>query len=252
MKCQLCRKNFDSLENSHVIPECMYEKVYDEKHRFVPIKADNFNRFEIEQLGYREKLLCKTCEKKFSKWEGNTKKDLVDITKRESNFLKIIDLNDRFTLVENVDHDYFKKCMLSILWRMSIATSDHFGIYNLGPYEEKIRIILDEDVSLTTFDYPLMIQEVTIKGTHYPDLVMGINKGRIKNKYIQQSFIVYGFLIDIVVSQHRIPNDYEALLLSDQGRMALSKSDLLELPQEHGLYSRFNDDDVKSFYAKSP
>lgn len=248
MKCQLCRNDVESLENSHIIPECMYEKVYDEKHRFVPIKADNFNQFKIEQLGYRERLLCKACEGKLSKWEGKTKKDLVDIVKRESNFLDITDLNEKYTLVENINHDYFKKCMLSILWRMSIATSDFFSIYDLGPYEEKIRVILDEDVSLTTFDYPLMIQEVTIEGVHYPDLVMGINKGHVENKYIQQSFILYGFLIDIIISKHKFPNNYEVLLLSDQGRMALRKYDFMDLPQEHGLLSRFNDNDVKGFY----
>ncbi len=248
MECKLCKNDVDSLESSHIIPECMYDKVYDEKHRFIPVKADNFNEFKIEQLGYREKLLCKNCEGKLSKWEGKTKKDLVDIAKRQSNFLNITDLNGKYTLVENVKHDYFKKCMLSILWRMSITNSEYFEIYDLGPYQEAIRVILDKDSSLSTFDYPLMIQEVTIKGTHYPGLIMGINKGRIENKYIQQSFIVYGYLIDIVVSQHRFPSNYEVLLLSDQGRMALRKSDFVTLPQEHGLLSRFNDDDVKGFY----
>lgn len=225
------------------------KKIYDEKHRFILIKEDNFNQLKIEQSGYQEKLLCKACECKLSKWEGETKKVLVDLVKTESDFLNITYPNEKCILVGNVNHDYFKKCMLSILWRMSVSKNKLFKIYDLGPHEEKIRVILHGDVSLTTFNYPLVVQKFTIKGIHCTGLIMDItNKGRIEGKYTLQSFVVYGFLIDIIISRYRLLKEYEASFLTDQGRMILKKLDLTCFSQKHDLLNRFNDDDVKKFH----
>ena len=58
MKCRLCETEVSSLKKSHIIPECLYEKIYDEKHRFIPISNENYQDLRVEQLGYREELLC--------------------------------------------------------------------------------------------------------------------------------------------------------------------------------------------------
>ena len=248
MKCYLCHQNVATLEKSHIIPECLYEDIYDDKHRFIPIASDNYRQLKIEQLGYREELLCKSCEGKLSKWENTTKKDLVDISQRKNKFLTINELSDKFIIIENINHDNFKKCMLSILWRMSISKLEMFNAYSLGPYEEAIRKILNENSALSTYDFPLMIQELIINGKHHPDLIMSFPKGRVFNKYIQQSFTVYGYLIDIIISKHKFPQNYELLLLTDTGRMTLMKMKFSNQHLKHGLLSRLNDEDVRRFY----
>jgi len=65
MDCYLC-KNETSIRNSHIIPEWMYKKVYDEKHRFTNRANDDRTFF---QKGFRKYLLCQKCESAFSKWE---------------------------------------------------------------------------------------------------------------------------------------------------------------------------------------
>jgi hypothetical protein len=250
MKCRLCLSEVTSLKKSHIIPECLYEKVYDNKHRFIPISNQNYQDLKVEQLGYREELLCDCCEKKLSKWENYTKKDLVNISKRSSNFLEISNLSKKLVLVKNINHNSFKMCMLSILWRMSVSSHEMFGRYNLGPFEEKIRLVIDQGVSLTTFDYPLLVKEVTLKGAHYPDLITCIGKGRIGH-LIFQSFIVYGYLIDIVVSSQKVENRYEPLLLSDGNSLVVGKVEHQSLPHDSGLLDRFKQDDIAKFYQLS-
>lgn len=68
MKCHLCQKDSD-LKNSHIIPEFVYNLLYDKKHRFhVLTTADNPPRPQ-EQKGIREHLLCVDCENQLSVYE---------------------------------------------------------------------------------------------------------------------------------------------------------------------------------------
>lgn len=250
MQCKLCNGYFEKLVNSHIIPECLYDQIYDDKHRYIPISSNNFNQLKIEQLGYREEMLCEACELKLSKWEKNTKKDLVDISKKNSNFLQFTKLNHKYTIVKKISHDFFKKCMLSILWRMSTTKSNSFKSYKLGPYQEKIRAILNNNDELKTFDFPIMVKQLGIDGKHYPDVIMCLNKGHIDNLYTTQSFVVYGYLIEIIISNKTFPKKYEPLLLNDNGTLPLIEGDLTSINHEPSLISRFNDKDVLDFYAQ--
>ena len=108
--CKLCLNKVVKLEHSHIIPECLYSDLYDNKHRFITIKSDNYLNLNKEQLGYREYLLCKGCENKLSKWEGRLKMDFVDISKGASNFLKITKIGQSIHMISNINSDSFKKC----------------------------------------------------------------------------------------------------------------------------------------------
>lgn len=247
MQCRLCLSEVGALRKSHIIPECLYKEVYDEKHRFASISNGNYQNLKIEQLGYREKLLCGGCENKLSRWENDTKRHFVDISKGSSNVLTISKISERYRLVEGIYHYSFKMCMLSILWRMSISSHEIFCGYDLGPYEERLRRIIYQELSLSTFDYPIFVKEVSLNGTHYPDLITCIGKGRIGD-HISQSFIVYGYLIDIIVSKSSLNMKYEALVLSDKNRLVIGKVEHGKLPHDRGLLERFKQDDVKKFY----
>ena len=51
----------------------------------------------------------------FSLDESTAKKDLEDITNKKSKLLKITELSSAYLIVENLNYDYFKKFILSIL-----------------------------------------------------------------------------------------------------------------------------------------
>lgn len=76
-KCHLCSQQ-TKLCNSHVIPEFFYEQMqlYDNKHRCYILSTEPRKYFPFVQKGYREKLLCKKCEGKFSRWENYARRVL--------------------------------------------------------------------------------------------------------------------------------------------------------------------------------
>jgi hypothetical protein len=72
-QCKLCLK-VTILNKSHIIPEFMYNKVYNNSpKRFYSLHINLSNnpvsRKKIEQKGIREYLLCNDCESQLSKYE---------------------------------------------------------------------------------------------------------------------------------------------------------------------------------------
>ena len=246
--CKLCLSQVDKLHKSHIIPECLYKPVYDTKHRFAPITTKNKNNLNIQQKGFREKLLCSACEQKFSVWEKSLKEQLVEISTCQGNNLSVTKFN-QYLIVENINYDNFKKCLLSILWRMDISTIDIFEACKLGPYSEKIRTILDEDSFVQSSQYPVLISQILVKTVHKPELMTGMFSGRIKGMRTQ-SFVVYGYLFDIIIKDRNLPKDMEAIYLSDTGRAVIEKKDIKSINIGDKMLRRFLDDDLKRFYKK--
>ena len=67
--CKLCNE-MREIRYSHFIPEFLYLGIYNEKHKGLMFSnsPDSQRRKEI-QKGYREYLLCDSCENQFSKYE---------------------------------------------------------------------------------------------------------------------------------------------------------------------------------------
>src|SRR5665647_1213204 len=73
MRCALCLKE-DELRESHILPEFLYEPLYDHKHRLQVLSTAQDKANSLMQKGLKEQLLCDTCEQKLSIWEGYARK----------------------------------------------------------------------------------------------------------------------------------------------------------------------------------
>jgi hypothetical protein len=134
-RCKLCLKE-KPLQNSHIIPEFCYKSLYDGKHRAFELKLREKGR-EILQKGIREKLLCADCE------------GLIN-TEFENPFynfwfeqirLPVILPNIPY-VITGINYERFNLFHLSVLFRSSVSSLREFAEVQLGPYEEKIRIML--------------------------------------------------------------------------------------------------------------
>jgi hypothetical protein len=112
--CKLCRRKGE-LRDSHIISEFLYASIYDDKHRFHAVAAGELQS-SYEQKGYRERMVCQSCETKLSKWETYARGLLTGGTllqyRREGTI----------TWVEGIDYSRFKLVQRSILWRAGVAT----------------------------------------------------------------------------------------------------------------------------------
>lgn len=122
--CKLCGESREMCQ-SHIISEFLYRPLYDEIHRFNIVGSD-FRNDRLVQKGLSERLLCRECEEKFSRYENYAAK------------LMSGQLGHKFVQKENkiivagIDYRLFKLFLLSILWRASVSTIDFFKLVELG------------------------------------------------------------------------------------------------------------------------
>jgi hypothetical protein len=117
--CALCLQPLE-LQRSHIIPEFLYESLYDDKHRLQVLSVLPDEPNWREQRGLRERLLCADCEGRLSKWERYASlvlKGGLPITyRREGNVV----------FISGLDYVQFKLFQLSVLWRAGASTLQFF------------------------------------------------------------------------------------------------------------------------------
>jgi hypothetical protein len=65
--CQLCLKDLE-LRNSHIIPEFLHKKLYNNKGHLAAINGQGNKGYKPLQQGLREYLFCECCEQHFNEY----------------------------------------------------------------------------------------------------------------------------------------------------------------------------------------
>ena len=136
--CKLCG-GLGPLRRSHILPEFLYESLYDEKHRYIGVRPNPESKNPFVQQGLREYLLCGGCEDRLSAWEtyaADVLRNLPDTTHARP--AEVVEVRD-------VDYCKFKLFQLSLLWRAGVATHASFAAAALGPHLNTIRDLLQNE-----------------------------------------------------------------------------------------------------------
>jgi hypothetical protein len=154
-QCKLCLKN-KKLSKSHIIPEFMYKRLYDNNHKFYEVDKNN-QRPIIKQKGIREKLLCEDCEKIFQKSEDYFSKILdknfQNLTQRLETYYDVFNL----MFVEGFDYQKTSHFFLSMVWRCIISSLPMFKDCNSIGFEENIRKILLSNGKISNEQFPIVM-----------------------------------------------------------------------------------------------
>jgi hypothetical protein len=248
--CRLCQSVRVELQDSHIVPEFLYKRIYTGKHKFKPISVDCSN-YKLEQKGYRENLLCSSCETKLSRWENKLRDTLEELITENYDNLSVCSFGD-ITHLDNLEYDSIKKAILSIFWRLSISRLPVFSDYNFGPYDEKLRCHLDSNSNFSNSSYPIMISKALIAGKFYSGILMPVERGRYGNDFIMQSIVLNGFLFQVLMSEGKpIPGEVLRFCIKDNGAAFMRTSDF----SNYGLsldnfQVRANDPDVVDFFKR--
>lgn len=183
MKCKLCLQEKKLLQKSHIIPDFMYQELFDENHKLISFVTSDPKRAKSVSSGeYESNILCKDCDNKIiGALETYASKFLYGgrISVKTKDFIKPDGL--KFTQVYGVDYSKLKLFLLSILWRASISSRPFFKNVSLGNYEEEIRqMIINSDAGLPA-KFPCIL--TSFLKTKFPKkLIMAPKKFRFNNK----------------------------------------------------------------------
>jgi hypothetical protein len=225
-KCKLCLSENIELRNSHIIPEFMYQNLYDKNpKRFFVLKIQETEKSKkIEQKGIREKILCDSCENKFSKFEGYAAKTIYAKNFDNEVILKFAEQNPEETSFlyhyENFDYTLFKLFLMSLLWRFLV--SEKYETPYAGSHTENLRLALLDKNPLRDYQYGCLIQSILYKKGN-------LAKGFILNPYHTQigdinflHILIDGFLYSFCINANNtLSSDITDFFLKETGEMKI-------------------------------
>jgi len=223
--CKLCLKE-NQLRNSHVLPEFMYQNLYNvDIRRFhsFEINLDNLEdaKKRIQQKGVREYLLCQQCETLLSRYENYAAETLYGKNLKNQTYLvEAQQTPDEKYFVYNYagfDYQKFKIFLFSILWRLIISESFKTPKVDDEIVETLRGAILSEN-PLSPNDFGCLLQVVKYKKGQ-------LAKGFILSPYMTGSkdeilnIFVDGFIYSFYLQKDNTKE--ESFFLQENGRMKI-------------------------------
>jgi hypothetical protein len=221
MACALCRVDVP-LRNSHIIPEFLYETLYDGKHRFHRLSVSSSQKYRMLQKGLREPLLCDGCEQHLSVFEGYARSALTDISQVDWT------TNGDLLFLTGLDYAEFKLFQLSILWRAGVASLPEFRQVSLGPHEPLLRSMLLASDPGSSETYPCLMFALAHEDRMIHDLIAEPTWTRVDGHYAYR-FVFGGLVWLYLVSGHGLPKFALGRHLTLDGRCEIRLQQLTEM-----------------------
>ena len=191
--CKFCNLK-ESVKKSHIIPEFMYQHTYDAKHKMV-VADDTLDELGERQKGYYEPLLCVDCEQYFN---DNFEKPCLSFMKKVPSHAK------QGTTVCFDAMPSLELLLLSVIWRASHATGNHWRGVNLGPHESIIKKCLETNATNPSYMFWLYLA-VLPDGKIEKGIVSSIQKLNVKGHHLYH-FLASGVQFIIKISSHKLLN----------------------------------------------
>lgn len=251
MKCKLCLSE-KTLRDSHCIPKNLYRYVCDEKRRSISVIGET-SRPELEQDFPKEKLLCESCEQKLGKWDNFLHRVMAKLVRGNvaSPSIRVNQLEEKIFLVEGVQYEDFKLAILSILWRMSVASAPSWQSYSLGSYEEDLRDRIYRQDAGKEEDYPVWVARYELDGNFEPGAFSLFSPRKYGRQRISvQQVMLCGHLFQIFMGKG-IHLESDLFFLKKAGNFLMDVRSLKDFVVPHSPVLRLlNDDSVTSLYDR--
>jgi hypothetical protein len=232
MKCALCLASSE-LRNSHIIPEFMYQSLYDDKHRFYQLSLVPGNRHQFKQKGLREPLLCDDCEQRLSVPEGYARELFFGLLPVK------VERTEHFVYLSGLDYRLLKLFQLSILWRAGASTLPDFEQVRLGPHADCLRRMLLAGDPGRAIDYGCVTSKVLHEAEPMEGLLVPPTWVRFHGQKSYR-FIFSGIAQLHVVSNSTLSPLVQALFLQESGTAMLALMEVTEIPYLMGALSKLN------------
>jgi hypothetical protein len=142
--CHLCKKEKPLLKKSHILSDFLYKDLYDENHKLISFEMKELKkitpRISKPSTGVNEgSILCFDCDNNVIGNYENYASKFISNKEKINCFPNENKEGLKFINLSNINYNYTKLFLLSLLWRASISKRRDYREVSLGPYEEKIR-----------------------------------------------------------------------------------------------------------------
>jgi hypothetical protein len=214
--CKLCLHERE-LRNSHIVPEFLYDPLYNGKHQMLGVTGIGSRGAALLQKSAREHLFCESCEQHFNEhFEKPFRRQWVEKC-------PLLDpwLTDDVHWIKVEDYASFKLFHLSVLFRAGVSTLPMFAEVKLGLHEKRIRSLLLSRSSGRPEQYPIFGYAIVCPDTSR--VVQCVSKAEASSFGGRPCYaMIYGgvqWWVRVTSSRHA---EFENIALRVDGSMALA------------------------------
>lgn len=221
MQCRLCASDA-RIVDSHIVPEFLYEPLYDEKHRFFEMSLDPGRRDRIKQKGLREPLLCEFCEQRLSVFEGYARQLF------RGGVATTVVADGQHLRLSGLDYIKLKLFQISILWRAGVSRLPAFAQVDLGQHESRLRQMLSHGDPGPASEYGCIMSAVMHGRELLQGLVVPPTHARMGGRKAYR-FVFGGLVFVYVVSKSEPPQFLTQAFAQPDGSALLRKQQVTEM-----------------------
>ena len=228
--CKLCRQEKELLKSSHIIPNFMYNHIYDKNHKLIFTDPQAFAKGTAivkrpSSGAWESNILCRDCDgriiqnyENYGKQVLFSKENVPKINLSCKNYVSID--GQEYDIYYDLDYKKFKLFLLTILWRASISSLPYFNEINLGFHDEIIRKMILNDDPKRDENYPIF-------------MFSWLNDAKAKTNFISQPsighlneskwyvFPINGIVYNFYLNVADLNKDLRDFILSESGEMTL-------------------------------
>jgi hypothetical protein len=225
-KCKLCSEDKKLCEQSYIIPNFMYQDLFDENNRMhaIQIKESKIKQLGSRQTGEFDKyILCHSCDNE-TLGKLDTYVSLILYDGYPKTFQRCARPDGmKYTYFAEIDYARFKLFLLSVLWRASISDRPLFREVKLGPHEERIRQMLLNGDPGEQLKYPCLMMTYRHLKEYPGDIVTQPSRSRVNGGHIYK-FLIGGMIYIFFISKHAIPPALMDVAINPKGEMKIIHS----------------------------
>jgi hypothetical protein len=207
--CRLCHQT-TALVDSHIIPKFHLKPLKKREGHYYILSTDPKKPELKEQKGITEHLLCAKC-------------DNERVQRNEEHLARVIcggypldgKQDSRVLRVTGYNYQKVKNGLLSILWRMSIASDPYFKDVQLGPkHEENIRQALLLESKFGEEEYPILLTAPFFEGKFLGDWILPPDPARVGHNRVYRC-LISGLLFTFFIGSAPIDETMRPLILRE-------------------------------------
>jgi hypothetical protein len=221
-KCALCQQE-RVLRQSHIIPEFMFEPVYDDIHRFHEMSRVPTKPNRLLQKGLRERLLCDECEQRLSHYERYARDVFFGNAARPPS------RTPTGFLFTTLRYKPLKLFLISLLWRLGVTSIPQLKSAKLGRHLERLRLLILTDDPGDYLTFPALTVALTFERSHAAGLILPPRHTRVEGRHVW-AFVIAGFLFHFFVSNRPPPQGFWGGFLQLNGSFPVHLKDIKEVP----------------------
>lgn len=221
--CRMCLKPA-KLEDSHIIPDFLFKRLKLAEGYFLHLSSVEAKKDKKAQRGITEKLLCRECEAKLSKYEDQLARVLYNSTKLKG-------VNHGFAVhMHGIPYQPVKLALLSILWRMHLSSHPFFSQVNLADqHTERLRIAFLEDKMIPETEYFIVCIVPKFDGKFEAGWILEPESGQVKNDEFFLCLLC-GFYFMFFIGPGDFDPNLPKMTLREDGSWVISVQEVRKIP----------------------